>query len=164
MFLQNLVGSAIQKPLEKQISFQNPIQKEKQVMQTHIIPQRVPYKIPGIIGSSDKLLPQNSQDNINLANKQVVNNNERNQVKQVPGLVVSYLPGKIEKIFFSKNDYFSEGEKLVILRSGETEVIFEAEYFGQIQDIFVEEGEEVEQEQPLMVIKKNPRTVTYVRQ
>ena len=78
--------------------------------------------------------------------------------------MASHLPGKIEKIFFEKNDYVKEGQKLVILRSGVIKVTIEAEYFGQIQDILVEEGEEVEQEQPLMVIKKNPRTVTHVRQ
>jgi len=60
--------------------------------------------------------------------------------------VASHLPGKIEKLFFKKNDHVIEGQKLVIVSSGQVKVTIEAEYFGQIQDILVKEGEEVEQE------------------
>lgn len=83
--------------------------------------------------------------------KDIPSPQESTQQKQE--LIVSVLPGKIQKIFVKPLDVVKEGHSLLILSSMKMEYIFKAEGDAQVKDIFCEAGQIVIEGSPLIKLK-----------
>lgn len=70
-----------------------------------------------------------------------------------PELIVSPLPGKIQKIFVKKNDTVKTGDELLLLSAMKIEYRFKAEAEGRIEDIYCSSGQIVEANKELIKIK-----------
>jgi len=68
-----------------------------------------------------------NQKDIKTKKKQTVNKK---------GLIVSPLPGKIQKIFVKKGDKLKKGQNLLILSAMKIEYSFKAEQEGYVKNIF----------------------------
>ena len=69
------------------------------------------------------------------------------------GLIISALPGRIQKIFVKRGDKVKKGQNLLILSAMKIEYSFKAEGEGQVEEIFFEEGQIVDSDKELIKIK-----------
>ena len=72
------------------------------------------------------------------------------------GLIVSALPGRIQKIFVKKADKVKRGQNLLILSAMKIEYSFKAEGEGLVEKVFCELDQTVESGQKLMKITYFP--------
>lgn len=78
---------------------------------------------------------------------------KKKQTLKSEGLIVSDLPGKIQKIFVKKNDKVKRGQNLLILSAMKIEYSFKAEGEGLVEEIFCKEGESVSSDKKLIKVK-----------
>ncbi len=67
-------------------------------------------------------------------------------------LIISDLPGKIQKILVKKGDKVKKGQSLLTLLSMKIEYNFKAEGSGKIEEIFCKEGQTVNENKKLIKI------------
>ena len=73
--------------------------------------------------------------------------------KSKPGLIVSPMPGKIQKIFVKKNDVVKTGDDLLILSAMKIEYCLKAEAEGLIEEVCCKTEELVQADKELIKIK-----------
>ena len=67
--------------------------------------------------------------------------------------ILSPMPGRIQKIFFKKQDKIKKGDTLFILSAMKIEYALKAEADGLVKDVFYTEGQVVEVEARIMQVK-----------
>ena len=93
------------------------------------------------------------QGQIWLWKKQSSQKSKSKKEKKISDLIVSPIPGKIQKIFVKKNDKVKTGDDLLLLSAMKIEYRFQAEAEGLVEEISCEPGQTAEANKELIKIK-----------
>ena len=77
----------------------------------------------------------------------------QSKIKKKESLILSPLPGRIQRIFVKKNDKVKEGQNLLILSAMKMEYSFKSEGEAQVEEVFCEEGQTVDLGKKLVKMK-----------
>ena len=72
--------------------------------------------------------------------------------KTLKGLILSSMPGRIDKVFFKKGDKIQEGQTLLVMSAMKIEYSFRAEAEGVVEAIYCEVGQTIDSNQKLVKI------------
>ena len=80
---------------------------------------------------------------------------EKKQQEKITGEVVECpMPGRVFKLCVSEGDTVKKGQEVLVLEAMKMENSIESDYAGTVKRIFVEVGQSVQQDAPLMEIEK----------
>lgn len=72
---------------------------------------------------------------------------------RIQGLIISTLPGRIQKAFVQKGDKVKKGQSLLVLSAMKIEYSFKAGGSGEVENVFCKAGETVPEGHELIKIK-----------
>ncbi|MGI9549061.1 MAG: acetyl-CoA carboxylase biotin carboxyl carrier protein subunit [Bdellovibrionales bacterium] len=73
--------------------------------------------------------------------------------KPLNGLILSSMPGRIDKIFYKKGDKVQKDQVLLVMSAMKIEYSFTAEASGKVEEVYCNKGDTVEVQQKLMKVK-----------
>ena len=78
---------------------------------------------------------------------------QKGKSKSLKDMIVSAMPGRIDKISVKKGDKVKKDQDLLVMSAMKIEYNFKAEAKGTIEDVYCQEGETVDSGQNLIKVK-----------
>ncbi len=74
-----------------------------------------------------------------------------------PGVVKAFIPGTVVKVYVKEGQHVREGDKVVALEAMKMKNRVLADVAGEVTEVLVAEGDRVGKDQPLVVLRPDPR-------